>query len=53
MEKETAFYLVVGILLASVIQIVIIVRSDIAELDKELDLFKQCLLFTNDPSKCL
>ncbi len=53
MEKETAFYLVVGILLASVIQIVIIVRSDIAELDKVLALFKQCLALTNDPSMCV
>ena len=47
-----AFYLVIGILFASIIQVIVILRTDLAELDKELDLFKQCLLFTNDPSKC-
>lgn len=53
MEKETAFYLVVGILLASIVQIIIIVRTDVFLLDKELDLFKQCLALTNDPTRCV
>lgn len=42
MDKETGFYFVFGILIASILQVIITVRSELFELRTEFELLKQC-----------
>lgn len=52
MDKETAFYLVFGILLASIVEVIIVVRSELFELRLQFETYKQCIILIQDLVNC-